>query len=340
MSLLEWGWSFYRSETPNGLSGRIVRVIAAHGEQFLVVGDSGPCSATASGRLLFESGLPVVGDWATIENNRLERILPRRSSLSRIAPGGAHQVQTLAANVDLLFIVTGLDGDFNVRRLERYLLLALESRVTPVFVLTKSDLCPDPDGMETLARRIVGEWRIILSSSLDGRGAECMRTAIAPGQTAALIGSSGAGKSTLMNLLLGAARQETNDVRASDSRGRHTTTHRQMFRIPGGGLLIDQPGLREIQLRLEPAVLNQAFPELAEAAAGCRFRDCRHQTEPGCAVRRQIESGDLDPARLRSFNKLQREADRADEEFDAVARTKRKNMIKSIHRAMRGHYRD
>jgi ribosome biogenesis GTPase len=203
-----------------------------------------------------------------------------------------------------------------------------------VFVLTKADLCPEAAAKALEAGEVAGGFPIILSSARDGAGAEKVRKMIEPELTAALIGSSGAGKSTLLNLLLGVDRQAVKEVRASDSRGRHTTTHREMFRIPGGGWLIDQPGLREIQITASEETVGDAFPEIVELAARCRFRDCRHAGEPGCAV-----MGQVDGARLKSFGKLRREAQRIDEEFDPVARTERKAKIKALHKAMRGHYR-
>jgi ribosome biogenesis GTPase len=273
----------------------------------------------------------VVGDSIVVEDVLIIEVAPRRSAIARVAPGGGCELQVLAANVDLLFIVSGLDGDFNERRLERYLILALASGAQPAFVLTKADLCADAEAHTRLVRAIAGNHPVILSSARDGAGAEAMRAMIAPGLTAAMIGSSGAGKSTLLNLLLGEARQLVSEARLRDNRGRHTTTHRQMFAIPGAGWVIDQPGLREIQLSADQGTVTAAFPDIAELAAQCRFRNCRHAGEPGCAVRDLV-----DGARLRSFRKLQRETERADEEWDVVARSRRKAKIKVIHKAMRG----
>jgi ribosome biogenesis GTPase len=236
----------------------------------------------------------------------------------------------LAANVDLLFIVTGLDRDFNLRRIERYLVLAVESGVEPVIVLNKADLCVDRERRAEEVRKIAAQRTVIVSSAVDRSGVDEIRNLIMENKTAALIGSSGAGKSTLMNLLLGEERQSVHSVRESDSRGRHTTTLRQMFRLPGGGWLIDQPGLREIQILAGQAAVDEAFPDVMELASECRFRDCRHENEPGCAVREAI-----DPARLKSFAKLRREAQRANEEFDLEANRKRKSSYKQMERAMR-----
>ena len=203
-----------------------------------------------------------------------------------------------------LFLVSGLDNDLNPRRIERYLVLALESGAEPVLVLNKADLCQDLGAAIGAARSVAAGHPVVVANALDGTGVEAMREWLRPGVTASLLGSSGVGKSTLLNTLLGVERQPTAGVREHDSRGRHTTTHRELFPIPGGGLLLDQPGLREIQPWAEAASVEAAFPEVAEHAVNCRFRDCRHQGEPGCAV-----VGAVDEARLASYDKLSRERD-------------------------------
>ena len=341
MSLLDWGWGAYCAQQPETSAIEAARVIAPFGQQFLIATEVGEQTAGVSGRLRSDAsaGRPVVGDWVAMRMGFIDRVLPRNSQLARIAPGNTHQVQVLASNVDLLFITTGLDHDFNLRRLERYLVLAAASGAEPVIVLTKADLCADPGVMIRAASEIAGQKSVILSSALDGAGAEELRNRIGSGRTAALLGSSGTGKSTLVNLLLKSEPQRVQEVRVFDSRGRHTTTHRQMFRIPGGGLLIDQPGLREIQIAAQPEALDKAFADITEVAQSCRFRDCRHESEPGCAVQEMSERGEIDNARLKSFSKLRREAERAEEETDPVARAERKNKVKAVHRAMRGHYR-
>jgi ribosome biogenesis GTPase len=273
---------------------------------------------------------PIVGDFVECDGERIRGILPRHSQVARIAPGGSHDVQVLAANLDLLFIVIGLDRDFNLRRIERYLVLAVESGVEPVIVLNKADLCVDRDKRAEEVRRVAPQRTVIVSSAVDRSGVDEIRNLITENKSSALIGSSGAGKSTLMNLLLGEERQTVRSVRESDHRGRHTTTRRQMFRIPGGGWLMDQPGLREIQILAGEEAVDEAFPDVTDLASECRFRDCRHENEPGCAVREAI-----DPARLKSFAKLRREAQRANEEFDLEANRKRKSFCKQMERAMR-----
>ncbi len=276
--------------------------MAVRGPTFLILTDEGEQVFPTAGRLAFP---PVVGDAVSIRNGFIESLLPRRSVIQRIAPGRSREVQVLAANVDLLFVVSGLDNDFNLRRLERYMVLALESGARPVFVLTKADLCRDALVKREQVRAVAGAFPIILSNAHDGLGADEMRRMITPELTAVLIGSSGAGKSTLVNLLLGQDAQAVSEVRAGDGRGQHTTTHRQMFRIPGGGWLIDQPGIREIQITADQDTVRDAFPEVAELALQCRFRDCRHAREPGCAVREK-----MDGARLLSYEKLRSEAEK------------------------------
>lgn len=279
----------------------IGRVLSVRGPTFLILTEEGERIIPAAGRLAHP---PVVGDEVSVREGLIDALLPRRSVIQRIAPGRSREIQVLAANVDLLFVVSGLDSDFNLRRLERYMVLALDSGAKPAFVLTKADLCNDAGTKLEQVRTIAAAFPIILSSAKDGLGATEMRRMITPELTAVLIGSSGAGKSTLVNLLLGHDRQAVNEVRVNDGRGQHTTTHRQMFRIPGGGWLIDQPGIREIQITADHDTVRNAFPEVAELAVQCRFRDCRHESEPGCAVRAHMDS-----ARLRSYEKLRDEAE-------------------------------
>lgn len=247
---------------------------------------------------------PATGDWMVASRDRVLRILPRRTAISRKRPGEATREQVLAANVDVLLIVSGLDHDLNPRRLERYLAMALASRADPVFVLNKADLCSDPGAAIGAVRAVASGYPVIVCSALEHAGVDAVRDLIGRGQTAAMVGSSGAGKSTMLNALLGADAQLTAGVRESDSRGRHTTTHREMFRLPGGGVLLDQPGLREIQLWTDSASVEGAFPDVAERARLCRFRDCSHSGEPGCAV-----EGTVELARLASYRKLVCETD-------------------------------
>lgn len=279
------------------------------------------------------SDLPVTGDWVLVRNGVIESLLPRRTVIRRKAAGTGRQEQVLAANVDVLFVVSALDDDMNLRRLERYLVIAMQGGVKPVFVLNKADLRADVDeAIDSVYRIAVGN-EVLWMSAVDGRGVEQIRERIPAGVTGALIGSSGVGKSTLINRLLGADVQSVKQVRASDSRGRHTTAHRQIFRLPGGGLLMDQPGLREIQLWATEEGVEEAFPEIGALARQCKFTDCSHGGEPGCAVAAAILSGELDDARFSSFRKLTREAARFDMD-------RKKQEQKQMSRAIRKFYRD
>jgi len=261
---------------------------------------------------------------------RIARVLPRRTAFSRKEPGAVTRAQVIAANIDVLFVVAGLDGDFNLRRLERYLLLARESGARPVVVLNKSDLRADAEEAAILAAALGAP--VVTTSALDGRGLAALEAHIAPYQTAALTGSSGVGKSTLLNRLLGSERQRVQEVRESDSRGRHTTVRRELFLAPTGWLIVDTPGLRELQLWAGAESVDLAFADIADLAQRCRFRDCRHQGEPGCAV----ASGGIDEGRLASYAKLQREAAHLERQQNQRSALEEKRRIKRIHRAMRG----
>lgn len=260
------------------------------------------------------AGAPGVGDWVLVDRapgpehtTLIERVLDRRTLFTRGAAGGHVQVQVIAANVDLVFVVCGLDADFNLRRIERYLARIWASGAQPVVILNKADVCSDLVGrVAAVEGRAVGV-SVYAISALHAEGIAPMRALIREGMTVALVGSSGAGKSTLVNAVLGEDRMRTGAVRASDGRGCHVTTHRQLVMLPGGGLLLDTPGMRELQL-LDDEGLDTVFADLTVFASRCRFRDCRHGTEPGCAVREAVEAGDLDADRLEHYRELEREA--------------------------------
>ena len=300
--------------------------------------------AELAGRLRHWAGaraaLPAVGDWvravaAPEARAVIHEVLPRWSRISRGAAGNPTEEQVLAANVDTAFIVTSLNQDLNPRRLQRYVTLARNGGVTPVILLTKSDLCADPETAVTeVAAATPGVSVHVMSAWLD-QGLEALTTYLAPGKTCVLLGSSGAGKSTIVNHLLGAEALRVAPVREGDDRGRHTTTHRELLRLPGGALVIDTPGLREIQLWNgdEGEALDQAFGDIASLATACRFKDCRHQTEPGCAVKAAVADGALEPDRLASHAKLQRELAFLERKQDKRAQAEHKKKHRGVNLA-------
>jgi len=305
--------------------------------------------ARLAGRLLHDAAgaadLPVVGDWVAVDaapdgaSTVVRARLPRRSRFARKAAGRESVEQVVAANLDTAFLVTGLDHDFNPRRLERYLTLAANGGVTPVVVLNKVDLRPDLDACVRAARAVAPGTAVVAIGARDGIDVDVLARWLGRGRTVALLGSSGAGKSTLVNRLLGEERVATAEVRPHDDRGRHTTTRRELHVLPGGGLLVDTPGLRELQLWAEPERLDGAFPDLARRADDCRFRDCTHRDEPGCAVREAVRAGEVDPERLLSWTKLGRElewvARRRDRRADREASRRQGREYKRILRAKR-----
>jgi ribosome biogenesis GTPase len=320
MLLEDLGWSsFFESQLPTAPAGIPGRVASANHGRFLVwTGStetgSGEVEASVAGQLRKPGALwPAVGDWVVLRNDDavIDRVLTRRTCLSRKQPEREVREQILAANIDVLFIVSGLDRDYNPRRIERFLVMANESGARPIVLLNKADLAPqldlELDELVSQVQQLSPNITVLPISAKSDHDLSALPAQLAAGQTAALIGSSGVGKSTILNRLLGDERQRTTEVRTSDSRGRHTTTTRQLFRMPGGWLLMDLPGLREVQLwtNAEQPTGNLAasFDDIQALAANCRFRDCTHSAEPGCA----ITSANLDPARLANYKKMQKE---------------------------------
>lgn len=301
------------------------RVSAGHRGAYELMCACGTREARLSGHLRHEvaaaDALPAVGDWVAARippDDRaptvIEAVLPRRSSFTRAASGRAAATQVIAANVDVVFVVCGLDGDYNVRRLERLVTRVWAGGAQPVAVLNKADLCvpgavnDDAAACAEAVRLACPGVEVLVTCALTGDGMDALAAAARrPGRTGALVGSSGAGKSTILNALLGERRFDTAPVREHDQRGRHTTTHRQLVRLPGGGLMLDTPGMREFALADEEG-LDRVFADLEALAAGCRFADCAHEGEPGCAVRAAVEAGDLSADRLDAWHKLLREA--------------------------------
>lgn len=284
---------------------------------------------------------PVVGDWVAIRGGGaddlavIEAVLPRRTAFARKVPGAVTREQVLVANLDVLFIVTGLDGDFNLRRLERFVSQAWASGATPVVLLNKADACDDVDGRQLAAELVAPGVDVLPLSARSGEGVDALAPYLAPGRTVALVGSSGVGKSTLVNRLLGYERMATGGVREDDSRGRHTTSHRELVPLPGGGLLIDTPGLREVQLWDAGDGIAHAFSEIEGLASGCRYRDCAHVHEPGCAVREAVESGGLAADRYESYLKLQREAAYLDARQEESTRQRERQQGKEMSQRIR-----
>lgn len=318
------------------------RVIAQHRRLWRLGTHEGEVSARLSGRFQLKAGPgdhPVVGDWVSVAlpdgegDAVIHGVLPRRGVFARRAAGEEH-AQVVAANVDTAFLVAGMTADINLRRLERYLVAARDGGVAPVIVLTKADMS-DAVG-DTVARvsDIAAGAQVLAVSAVTGEGLGVLQDLMPAGATAALLGSSGAGKSTLLNALAGEALMSTGAVREDDLRGRHTTRHRELFRLPGGALVIDTPGMRELGLIADEEALDATFADIA-ALPPCRFSDCSHGEEPGCAVRAALESGVLSEARWRAYLKLRREMEFAEARDKPEVEAARRDRWKRIHKDQR-----
>lgn len=337
MSLEDYGYgsffaSAFEAQSRDGLvPGRVLQSGTPH----RIVTDSGIVQATLPGRMRQGGLYPAVGDFVAVDlaSERVATVLPRKSKLSRKAAGKRTEEQVVAANVDTVFVVMGLDADFNPRRLERYLTSIWESGATPVVLLNKADLATG-HGREELEDVTLGVT-VVEMSALTGAGTSEVLTHLRPRETSVLVGSSGAGKSTLINRLLGRDAQATSNVREGDDRGRHTTTHRELFVLPGGALLVDSPGIRELALWSGTESLDRAFADVAELAESCRFTDCRHESEPGCAVLDAAASGELGNERLESYRSLQKELDYLERRQSESAQRLQKQKWKAIHKEMR-----
>lgn len=348
MSLQDFGWcaffaaAFSELGDPDLQPGRVVLV---HRDLFVVQGEQTQIRARISGRLRQSPGFPVIGDWVAWDGtdggtNLIHGILPRKSLLARKAPGTRTEQQVVAANIDTAFLVMGLDRDFNLRRMERMVTMVYESGAEPVIVLTKADLADDAGRQALAVEEVAPGIRVLPVSSYTGDGIEEAGRLLAANVTVVFLGSSGVGKSTLINRLFGEEIARTAEVRAKDQRGRHTTTHRQMFRHPAGALLIDNPGIRELQLWGSEEALDASFEDIERLAGGCRFRDCKHMQEPGCAVLAALDDGTLDPARLESYHKLAGELRYLALKQDEGAARAQKQRWKVIHKAARKFYKE
>jgi ribosome biogenesis GTPase len=347
VTLADLGWdSAYETEfEPYGTEGLDpARIATRHRTAYEVLTEHGGLGAQTSGRLHDSGRMPAVGDWVAVAplpgEGRvvIHAVLPRRSSFSRKEAWVRTEEQVVAANVDTVFIVSALRGDFNVRRLERYLAAGWDSGAQPVVVVNKTDICAPEDVAAAVrdVEAVAFGVPVHAVSAVTAGGLEELRAYLATGRTVALLGSSGVGKSTLANRLLGRDLLATGNLR-EDGRGRHTTTRRELVPVPGGGLLLDTPGMRELQLWDDAGGLQAAFGEIAELAAACHFADCSHESEPGCAVRAALADGRLDRERLASYRKLERElhalAVRQDKRLASEVRKRRRRDARGRRKA-------
>ncbi len=316
-SLVDFGLVpfFAQQATPEAFeNGRIARVTAVQRSLVTVSDGSEEHSVplASSLRSAAPEARPTVGDWVVLDDqrSRIERVLERKSLFRRVAAGEKAEIQPVAANIDVLFVVTSCNEEFKESRLERYLALATEAGVIPVVVLTKIDLCDDPDSYTERARSVHHGVHVERVNALDKSTFGGVMAWIEPGSTVALVGSSGVGKSTLLNSLAETTLAATREIRHDDKKGRHTTTYRALHRLPCGGLVIDVPGMRELKVADVDTALATVFDDIGAVASKCRFSDCRHESEPGCAVRDAVENGDIDARRLQNYRKLLRENER------------------------------
>lgn len=341
------GWDqFFDGQVRNDERGQLspARVVWEAREQYRLSTGDAEWRSELSGRFRHEAvsraDLPVVGDWVLAalrpreRRASIQRRLDRRTQFSRAAAGRSTDEQVVAANVDTVLLVTSLNRDFNLRRMERYLAVTWESGANPIVVLNKADLCDAAEAWITEIAQVAQGVPVVVTSAMRGDGLETLQDIVRVAGTSALLGSSGVGKSTLINALLGDARQHTLEIR-DDGRGRHGTTARQLLVLPAGGVLIDTPGMRELQLWDADEGLEHAFADVEALAANCRFRDCSHGSEPGCAVTAAVERGDLAVERFESFRRLQRENEFVRSRHDQRARTDRTRKAKQTAKALK-----
>ncbi len=347
---LGWDAKWARVFAPHAANGLIpARVAIEFNYIYRLYAESGELQAQHAGRLRHQAegreNMSAVGDWVAVRPTpgeagaTIEAVLPRRSRFSRKVAGETTEEQIVAANIDTVFIVMGLDGDYNPRRLERYLLMASESGARPVVLLNKSDIAEDlPAVLDEIAGRAVGT-AVHAISARERSGIEMIERYLGRGRTGALLGSSGVGKSTIVNALMGEQLLKTRDVRASDSRGRHTTRHRHLILLGRRGLLIDTPGMRELQLWTQSASVRETFEDVEGLAADCHFTDCRHREEPRCAVKQAIAGGRLAAERLESYLKLDDEVRSLDVRKDARAQIDEKRKMKTVSQSLKKLYK-
>jgi ribosome biogenesis GTPase len=321
------------------------RVAVEHKHTYILYTECGELLADVAGKLRYRAvsaqDWPAVGDWVAIGVREEEKratihgILPRASKFSRKTAGAKTEEQIVAANIDTVFLVSGLDGNFKPRRIERYLILAWESGANPVIVLNKADLCENVEERVLEVEAVAIGVPVAVLSAASNQGLDALTPYLQEGQTVALLGSSGVGKSTIANQLTGDFSKKVQPVRQKESRGRHTTTSRELILLPSGGWLIDTPGMREIQIWAKEEGLQEAFADIESLAEKCRFRDCHHEEEPGCAVQEALSEGTLDPERFFSYQNLQKELDYLSRRQDQKASLVEKERWKKIHKDLR-----
>lgn len=351
MDLRQLGWSpfFEDAFRPFAAEGwEPARVFMGHRGGYQIISTYGELQAEVSGRFRHHAtapaNFPAVGDWVAMSalptegKATIHGVLPRRTKFSRTAAGGVADEQILAANMDDVFIVTSLNAELNHRRIERYLALAWESGARPVVVLTKLDLCKESKAALAGVEAIAGDAPVHAVSGVTGRGVKQLSKYLGKGRTVALLGSSGVGKSTLVNYLLHDEEFMTvQPIREDDDKGRHTTTHRELVPLPSGGLIIDTPGMRELQLWDGAEGIGEAFADIEALAGQCRFGNCGHGTEPGCAVRAAVEAGNVTPERVESHRKLARESQYVEQRHDKRAQAEQRRKWKVVTRSLREH---
>lgn len=348
----QFGWSDLLAQAfaPHAAAGLSPgRIVVQHRDGYLIATEDGELRGKAAGRLINEAeegGYPAVGDWVALTPNpdegaaTIHAVLPRRTAFIRRAADSAHRPQVIAANIDVAFIVTSLNADFNLRRIERYLAAASQSGARAVVVLTKADLSPDPQVQVAEIASIAPGCPVLVVAAKEGSGLDDLRAHLKSGETCVLIGSSGAGKSTLVNALLGEDRMATHAIREGDDQGRHTTSHRELVLLPDGGLILDTPGIREVGLIDAEEGVSATFEDIEQLTQACRFSNCAHASEPGCAVQAALESGALDPARWASFQKLQAELALAEEKASRLANDAERRRTAGLQKAYRATKRD
>lgn len=333
---LGWDSHFQQQLVGEDTAGAVpVRVMNVQKSGLQVLGDA--IDAHIPATHLPESVRPTVGDWLLVDpdSHRVQRVMDRKSLFKRRAPGSDRREQLIAANVDTLFVVSSCNQDFNEARLERYLAIGREAEVMTLIILTKADLCDDPHNFVARAARLAPGVQVEAVNALDAESLLVFEGWLGRGQTIALLGSSGVGKSTLTNTLLQHEAIATQGIREDDARGRHTTTARSMHRLPGGAWLVDTPGMRELQLTDVKAGLDDVFAEISGLAVDCRFADCEHDGEPGCAIQMAIDAGRIEPARVDRWRKLVRE-----EAFNALSLAERRARDKGFGRLIKGALKD